>query len=47
MYTGQVQVNKGPPYKTRDIEIYRGKSGEEPQTHGQRGKFLEQTNNGL
>jgi hypothetical protein len=40
-------VDQGPPHKTRDTETYRGKSGEEPQTHGHKRKIPEQNTNGL
>ena len=36
-------MDQGPPHKTRDTETYRGESGEKPQTHGYRGKFLNRT----
>jgi hypothetical protein len=31
-------VDHGTPHKTRDTEIYRGESGEEPQRYGHKGK---------
>ena len=39
LYKAQVQVDQGPPHKTRYIETYRGESGEEPRTHGHKGKI--------
>ena len=39
MYKAQIQVDQGPPHKTRYTETYRGESGEEPWTHEHRGKF--------
>jgi len=36
-------VNEGPPHKTREAETNKRESGEEHQTHGQRGKFLNRT----
>ena len=39
----QVQVDQGPPHKTRYTETNRKESGEEPQTQWQRGKFPDQT----
>jgi hypothetical protein len=39
----QVQVDQGPPHKTRYTETDRRKSGEEPGAHGHRGNFPEQT----
>jgi hypothetical protein len=46
LYKAQVQVDQGPLNKTRYTEFSRTKSGEEPQTHGYRGK-LEQNTSGL
>ena len=46
-YKAQVQVDQGPPHETRYTESNRGESGEEPRTHGHRGKFLEKNTNGL
>ena len=43
----QVQVDQGPPNKTRYTESYRGESWEEPWTHGYSGKFPEKNTNGL
>jgi hypothetical protein len=43
LYKAQVQVDQGPLHKTRDTETYRGESGEEPQTHGHRGKNPKRT----
>ena len=40
-------MDQGTPRKTRDMETYRGESGEEPQTHGHRGIIPEQNTNGL
>ena len=39
-----VYMDQGTPHKTRDMETYRGESGEEP---GHRGKFLNRTAMGL
>ena len=47
LYKDKVQMDQGPPYKTKYTGSNRKKSGEEPQTHGYRGKFLEQNTNGL
>jgi hypothetical protein len=47
LYKAQVQVDRGPSLKTRDTENYRRESDEEPRTHGHRGKFPEENNNGL
>ena len=47
LYKAQVQVDQGPSHKTRYTETYRGESGEEPQTHGLRGRIPEQNTNGL
>jgi hypothetical protein len=43
VYKTQVQVDQGPPHKTRYTETNRRESGEEPQTHGLRDKFLNTT----
>jgi hypothetical protein len=43
----QVQVDQEPLHKTRYPEIYKGESGEEAWTHGQRGKIPEQNTSGL
>jgi len=43
----QVQVDLGPPHKTRYSETNRRESGEKPRIHGHRGKFSEQNANGL
>jgi hypothetical protein len=40
-------VDQGTPHKTRDIETYRGESGEELQGYGHRGKIPGQNSNGL
>ena len=40
LYKAQVQVDQGYPHKTRYTEAYRGKSGEEPWTHGYQGKLI-------
>jgi hypothetical protein len=40
MYKAQVQVEQGPPQKTRDTKIYRGECEEEPKTYEHREKFL-------
>ncbi len=39
----QVQVDQGPPHKTRYTETNRRESGESLQTHGHRGNFLNRT----
>ena len=43
LYKAQVQVDQGPPHKTRYSETNIKESGEEPQVHGHRGKFHEST----
>jgi hypothetical protein len=40
-------VDQRPPHKTRDTEIYRGESGDNPRRYGPRGKIPEQHSNGL
>ena len=47
MYKAEVQVNQGPPHKTRYPESNRRESGEKAQTHGHRGEVPEQNTNGL
>jgi hypothetical protein len=47
MYKAEVQVNQGPPHKTRYPESNRRESGDKPQIHEHRGKYLEQNTNGL
>jgi len=47
LYEAQVQVDQGPPHTTRYTETNRRESGEEPPTHGQKGKFPEESANGL
>ena len=47
LYKAQIQVNQGPPHKTRHTEINRKESEEEPQAHEHRGNFPEQNNNSL
>jgi len=47
LYKAQVHVDQEPPHKIRYTQTNRRKSGEEPQTHGNRGKFPEQNTNGL
>jgi hypothetical protein len=42
LYKAQVQVDQRSPHKTRDT--YRGESGEQSVTHGNRGKLPEQNN---
>ena len=44
LYKAQVQVDQGPPHKTRDTETYRGESGKEPRTYGE--NIPEQNSNG-
>jgi hypothetical protein len=39
-------LDQGPSHKTRYTETNRRESGEEPRTHGYRGKFPEQNTNG-
>jgi hypothetical protein len=46
-YKAQVQVDQGPPHKTRYNEANRRESGKEPQAHWLRGKFPEQNTSGL
>jgi hypothetical protein len=41
------KVNQGSPHKTRYTETNRRKGGEEPWTHGHRGKIPEQNTSGL
>jgi hypothetical protein len=41
LYKAQVQVDQGPPHKTRDTETYRGKMGKNLEWH--RGIIHEQT----
>jgi hypothetical protein len=47
LFKAQLQVDQGPPHKTRDSETYRGESGEEPLRYGHRGRIPEQNSNGL
>jgi hypothetical protein len=47
LYKAQFQVDQGLSHKTRYTESNIGESGEEPRTHGHRGKFPEQNTNGL
>jgi hypothetical protein len=47
MYKSQVQVDEGPPPKTRYTESNIRESEEKSLTHGHRGKFPEQNTNGL
>ena len=48
LYKAQVQVNQGPPHKTRYADTKRKVSGEESQAHWQhRGEFPEQKTNSL
>ena len=47
LYKAQVQVDQGPPHKTRHTETNRRESGEVSATHGHRGKFPEQKTNSL
>jgi hypothetical protein len=47
LYKGQIQVDQGPPHKTRYTESNRRENREEPQTHGHWGNFPEQNTNGL
>ena len=42
MYKAQVQLDQGPPHKTRYIETKRREIGEEPQRYCPKGKFPEQ-----
>jgi hypothetical protein len=42
LYKSQVQVDQGPPHKTRSAETNMKGSGEEPQTHRHRRKIPEQ-----
>jgi hypothetical protein len=41
------QVDQRTLHKTRDTEIYRGKSGEKPRRYGHRGKIPKQNSNDL
>jgi hypothetical protein len=43
VYKAQVQVDQGYPHKTRYSESNKRKSGEDPQTRGNRGNFLNRT----
>ena len=47
LYQGQVQEDQGLLLKTRYTQSSRRKSGEEPGTHGHRGKSPEQNTNSL
>jgi hypothetical protein len=52
LYKAQIQVDQGPPHKTRYTETNKKKkkeeeSGKEPQAHGHRVKFPEQNTNSL
>jgi hypothetical protein len=40
-------MDQGPPHKTRYTETSRREGGEEPLTHGHRGKLHEQNTNDL
>ena len=40
-------MDQRTPHKTRDTEIYRGESGEEPGTYGHMENVPEQSTNGL
>ena len=42
-----IQVDQGPPHKTKYTESNRRKSGEDPGTHRHRGNFPEQNINSL
>ena len=42
LYKAQVQVDNGPPHKTRYTETNRRESGGKPRTHGHWEKFSEQ-----
>ena len=39
----EISVTQRPPCKTRDTEINRGESRENPRRYGHRGKFLNRT----
>jgi hypothetical protein len=43
LYKAQVQVDEGPPHKTRYTETNRRESGEEPQIHDTGEIFLNRT----
>ena len=43
----KVQVDQGPPHKTRNTETNRRESGEEVGVRGHRGNFPEQNSNSL
>ena len=45
LYKDQVQVDQGPPHKTRFSETNRRESREQHQTHGHRRKVPEQNTN--
>ena len=47
VYKAQVQVDQGPPHKTRYIDSNRKESEEESWVYGCKGKFPEQNNNRL
>jgi hypothetical protein len=47
LYKAQVQVDQGPPHKTRYIENNRGEGREKPGTHGHSGKVRELNTNSL
>jgi hypothetical protein len=43
LYKAQVQVDQGPPHKTRDTETYRGERGKSLEHMGTGEKFLNRT----
>ena len=47
LYKAQVQVDQGPPHKTRYIDSNRRESGEKSRTHGHRENFPKQNTSGL
>jgi hypothetical protein len=47
LYKAQVQVDQGPPYKTRYTESNRRENGENSQILGHRVNVPEQNTNGL
>ena len=47
LYKPQVQIDQGPPHKTRYTETNRKETVEESRAQVQKGKFLEQNTNSL
>ena len=46
-HKAQVQVDQGPPHKSRETDTYWRESVEEPLAYGHRGKIPEQNTYGL